>query len=265
MSTAARSEGHSAHDRRAAIMTLLLEQERVRVRDLAARFGVSAMTVHRDLDALEGRGVLRKVHGGATAQPTALYESSLGFRLNEMRDAKRRIAELAVRSVQPGSSVALDDSTTTLAALPHLAAIPQLTIVTYFASVVEEIARLTEGTIKLVVVGGTYNAKYHSFGGVLALRGLEELHVDHSFVSVSAVDVERGAFHQEPDQAALKRTMVEIARHSTLLADASKFAKGALHRVTDLAAFDAIVVDDSTDATVLQALRAQGLPIEVAA
>jgi DeoR/GlpR family transcriptional regulator of sugar metabolism len=265
MSAATRADGNSAHERRAAIMTLLLERERVSVRELAARFDVSAMTVHRDLDALAGRGVLRKVHGGATALPTALYESSLGFRLTEMRDAKRRIAELAVRRVEPGSSVALDDSTTTLAALPHLAAIPQLTIVTYFASVVEEIARLTEGTIKLVVVGGTYNAKYHSFGGVLALQGLEQFRVDHSFVSVSAVDAELGAFHQEPDQAALKRAMVRIARHATLLADASKFGKSALHHVTDLDAFDAIVVDGTTAAGVLRALRDRGLPLEVAA
>jgi DeoR/GlpR family transcriptional regulator of sugar metabolism len=256
--------GEAARDRRDAIMGLLLEAERVSVRELTERFEVSMMTVHRDLDVLADRGVLRKVRGGATALPTALYESSLGFRLNEARDAKRSIAEHAARRVEAGSSVALDDSTTTLAMVPFLVSIPQLTIVTYFASIVEEVARVTDSTLKLVVVGGTYNAKYHSFGGVLAQQGLEDLRVDYSFVSVSAIDVDRGAFHQEPDQAVLKRTLVEIARHGTLLADASKFGKGALHRVVTLEAFDSIVVDKSMPRSALAALRAHKLPVEVA-
>jgi DeoR/GlpR family transcriptional regulator of sugar metabolism len=257
--------GEAARERRDAIMSLLLEAERVSVRELTERFDVSMMTVHRDLDVLADRGVLRKVRGGATALPTALYESSLGFRLNEARDAKRAIAEHAAHRVKAGSSVALDDSTTTLAMVPYLVSIPQLTIVTYFASVIEEVARVTDSTLKLVVVGGTYHAKYHSFGGVLAQQHLEELQVDHSFVSVSAIDVDRGAFHQEPDQAVLKRTVVEIARHSTLLADASKFGKGALHRVVALDAFDCIVVDEGTPKSVLSALRAHRLPLETAA
>ena len=37
---------------------------------LAARFGVSKMTIHRDLDELEQGGLLRKVRGGASIQST---------------------------------------------------------------------------------------------------------------------------------------------------------------------------------------------------
>jgi DeoR/GlpR family transcriptional regulator of sugar metabolism len=238
-------ESVSHRGRRDTIMDLLLERDSVTVRDLAERFSVSAMTIHRDLDALESIGVLRKVRGGATAQPTALYESSLSFRLAQMPDAKRAIAEDAAQRVKPGASVALDDSTTTLAMLPFLAEVGQLTIVTYFASVIEEVARLAPDTLKLIVVGGTYSHKYHSFGGVLAEQQLMDLSVDHSFISVSAVDAGRGTFHQELDQAALKRTLVQIARDSSLLVDGTKFGSSALHRVVELSAFDAIYVDDS--------------------
>jgi DeoR/GlpR family transcriptional regulator of sugar metabolism len=264
MTESGTNSGSFAQTRREEIVKLLLEHERVTVSDLAERFEVSVMTVHRDLDALEERGVLRKVRGGATAQPTALYESSLSFRLNEMRAAKDAIAGHAAQRVLPGSSVALDDSTTSLALLPHLEKLEQLTIVTYFASVVEEVARLTEGSIKLVVIGGTYHPKYHAFGGVLAQQGLERIAVDHSFVSPSAVDVERGAFHQEVDQAMLKRTLVRIGRTSTLMADASKFSKGALHKVIGLEEVDHIVVDRSLEQSVLETMADKGLPVEVA-
>ena len=254
----------SSRERRDTIMHLLLESESVVVRDLADRFNVSAMTVHRDLDALEAIGVLRKVRGGATAQPTSVYESSLAFRLGKMADAKRSIAELAARRVTPGASVALDDSTTTLAMMPFLAEIPELTIVTYFASVVEEFARQAQSSLRLIVIGGTYNHKYHSFGGALAEQQLRNLSVDHSFVSVSSVDVERGAFHQELGQAALKRTLVHIARDSSLLVDATKFRRGGLHRVVELSELQAIYVDTTADARTVGTMRSAGLDVHVA-
>src|SRR3954454_23151297 len=114
-------ENLAVGERRDAIRRLLLERDSVTVRELTDRFQVSTMTAHRDLDALARRGVLRKVRGGAAAQPTALYESSLTVRLSEMREAKENIARVPARSVEPGSTLVLDDSTTGLAMLPHLA------------------------------------------------------------------------------------------------------------------------------------------------
>jgi len=250
-------------ERRQAILRLILERESVTVHELADRFGVSNMTVHRDLDALEERGVLRKVRGGATAQPTAAYESSLGYRLGENPEAKERIARVAAQMVEPGSSLVLDDSTTGLAMLPHLARIPELTIVTTFVSIVDEVARMTEGTVNLIVVGGTYNAKYHAFGGMMAQQALRNLRVDRCFMA-ALIDVKRGAFHREADQAALKQTMLEIADARTLLADYSKFSKRGTHRVAGLDAFDDAVVDDRTDSEVLAALRSAGLEVHIA-
>jgi DeoR/GlpR family transcriptional regulator of sugar metabolism len=254
----------SARDRRQAVLEMLLDRESVTVKELTERFGVSTMTVHRDLDALEHRGVLRKVRGGATAQPTGLYESSLTFRRHEMVEEKALIAAVAARRVEPGSSVVLDDSTSAQAMLVHLAEIPQITIVTNFVSIVEEIAGMAEAAPRLIVVGGTYSEKYHSFGGVLVEQALRDLRVDHCFLSVSAIDVRRGAFHQEPDQAVIKRMMIEIADRSTLLADSSKFGKRAMHRVVGLDAFEAVVVGDTTEPSIVSAVRAHGVGVDVA-
>jgi DeoR/GlpR family transcriptional regulator of sugar metabolism len=254
----------TASARRQEILGLLLEQERVTVSELRQRFGVSTMTIHRDLDGLEERGVLRKVRGGATAQPTGLYESSLSFRSGQMRDAKEEIALLAVQQVEPGSSIALDDSTTALAMLPELAEIAGLTIVTNFISIVDAVAEMTDSDIRVIGVGGTYNPKYHAFGGVLAERALRELRVDRCFIAVAAVDPRRGAFHQEPDQAAIKRVMTEIATESTLLADHSKFDKQAVHRIVGFDAFSSVIVDSGTAPTTLAELREAGVEVQVA-
>jgi DeoR/GlpR family transcriptional regulator of sugar metabolism len=255
-------ENLAVGERREAIVRLLLERESVTVRELTERFQVSTMTAHRDLDALAERGVLRKVRGGATAQPTALYESSLTFRLSENRDSKDRIARVAASRVEPGSSLVLDDSTTGLAMLPYLTEIPELTIVTTFVAVVDEVAHMADG-LKLIGIGGAYDPKYHAFGGEMAAQALRNLRVDQCFLAC-LVDVKRGAFHRESPQASLKRTMMEIADSSTLLADASKFSKRGMHRIATLDEFDRAVVDDTTDPESIAALRSAGLEVDVA-
>lgn len=252
-----------ADARREQITRLLLERDTVTVRELAERFAVSAMTVHRDLDRLEARGILRKVHGGATAQPSSLYESSLVFRLGAMADEKRAIARRAALEVQPGSSVLLDDSTTCLAMVPFLIRIPQLTIVTNFLSVVDQVTLHKDAETKLILLGGDYDVKYHSLLGVLAEHALAELRVDQCFLSVSAVDAS-GVFHQEPHQARIKQRMTESASSAILLVDSSKLGKRALHRIVGLDAFDLLIVDERAPANEVSALRSSQAQVLVA-
>lgn len=253
----------SAAQRRSRISQLLVERETVTVRELVELFGVSNMTAHRDLDSLAQRGVLRKVRGGATAQPTALYESSLRYRLGENAEAKKQIAAAAARLVHPGSSILLDDSTTALAMAPHLTEIPGLTVVTTFVSLIEALAEYADGELHLIAIGGTYDPKYHAFGGVLAQEALRKLRVDQCF-SANLVDLSRGAFHREAEQAAVKRTMIEVSGESILLADGSKFAKRGMHRIAGLDAFDKAVVDAATDDETRAALQGAGPQVLVA-
>ena len=253
-----------APQRREHITRLLLERDKVSVRELCELFNVSTMTIHRDLDALQARGILRKVHGGATAQPSSLYESSLSYRRGAMADAKRSIARRAVLDVSPGSSILLDDSTTCLEMVPFLARIQQLTIVTNSLKVLEGLISQDETTSKVILLGGDYDEKYDSLLGVLTEHSLTELRVDQCFLSVSAVDVGHGAFHQEPHQARVKKTMTEIASSSILLVDSSKLGKRALHRIVGLDAFDLVIVDDAARPEDVSALRAAGARVVIA-
>ncbi|MUK03297.1 DeoR family transcriptional regulator, partial [Vibrio cholerae] len=54
-----------AAERHAVILDRLAQQSGVRVGELALALGVSEMTVRRDIDTLEERGLLVRVHGGA--------------------------------------------------------------------------------------------------------------------------------------------------------------------------------------------------------
>lgn len=254
----------NAEARRLEIVRLLLERETITVRELSERFGVSAMTAHRDLDTLQSQGVLRKIHGGATAQPSGLYESTMAYRQSAMGAEKRAVARQAVTRVVPGSSVLLDDSTTCLEMLPFLADVPELTIVTNFVSILEFFSQRRESPARLVVIGGIYDPKYHSLLGITAERALLELRVDQCFLSVPAVDAQHGLFHQDAPQARLKSAMIDRADSAFLLVDHSKLGKRALHRIVGLDRFDAVIVDDGAPREALDELGAVGVRLEIA-
>ena len=92
----------------------VLTQPFVAVKDLARMFDVSVMTIHRDLDELEVQGILRKVRGGATPQPSSIFESNARYRVTVARAEKQALAKFALTLIEPGHAVVVDDSTTGL-------------------------------------------------------------------------------------------------------------------------------------------------------
>ncbi|MBE9485548.1 MAG: DeoR/GlpR transcriptional regulator [Desulfuromonadales bacterium] len=52
-------------ERRKELLVWLEEEGTLSLSEMVKRFGVSKMTIHRDLDLLEQRQVLKRIHGGA--------------------------------------------------------------------------------------------------------------------------------------------------------------------------------------------------------
>ena len=101
--TSGAENGHGSRQgrqvaRQRAITEAVMAEGAVRIEELAERFGISQMTVHRDLDELEGRGLLRKSRGVATALSTALVESSDVFRSSRQLAEKEAIALAAMEN-----------------------------------------------------------------------------------------------------------------------------------------------------------------------
>src|SRR5438874_1891073 len=128
--------------RQEQIASYVLQQSSISVKALADHFNVSAMTIHRDLDELEAQGILRKVRGGATAQPSNLFESDARYRLTLATREKEAIARRALAHIEPGQAIMLDDSTTVLALVRLLPQVTPLTIITYGLAATRELTQV---------------------------------------------------------------------------------------------------------------------------
>lgn len=258
------SRGSSHAHRRSEIVELVRVRGGVRIDELADRFGVSTMTIHRDLDHLDARGMLRKVRSGAEAPPSEVFERNVDVRKSINLAEKQAVARVGFEwaaSELRMQAVAMDDSTTALQVLPLLSTLLPLTVVTNFLPAIDELAR--EPRVRLNAVGGDYVADFSSFVGPQSVRALRDMHYDVVFMSVPAVS--RGmCFHPSSVAADLKRAFMESAERSVLLIDHTKFARRAIHRICALADFDVVVVDEGLDASEIELLEDGGANVVVA-
>lgn len=247
--------------RQQEITEAVMEEGTVRIEQLAQRFGISVMTVHRDLDELEGRGLLRKSRGVATATSSSLVESSDVYRSARQRAEKEAIALAALEFVQPGQAIFLDDSTTTLQIVPHLYTKAPLTVITNTLTIMNEL-RGTRG-ITMLGLGGHYYNWCSAFMGGITTSEISKLRADLVLMSTAAI-TDDITYHQTLETVDVKRSMFEAASERVLLADNTKFDKRALHATVPLPEFNAVIVDSATDPQHVRRLREKDINVVVA-
>ena len=255
------SSAAGPRDRQEQIRGRVVKEGFVRIEDLAEQLAVSPMTIHRDLDALERRGWLRKVRGGASAQPSALFHGDVGHRMLAMAEAKEELGRAAIGLVERGQAVMFDESTTALRVARRLPSVAPLTVISNFLPLINELAG--EPGIDVISLGGVYYPAYEAFLGMQTAEFCGALRADVLFMSTTAVT--RGAcYHQSPDTVQVKRALMASATRRVLLIDHTKFAKQAIHRLAPLTDFDLVLIDRGADPRDVEALRDQGVAVHVA-
>jgi DeoR/GlpR family transcriptional regulator of sugar metabolism len=250
--------------RKRLITEAVLESGSATAQDLATRFGVSIVTIHRDLDELERRGVVRKFHGGVTAQPSGIFESQMSYRLATMATEKTAIATAALQYVQPGMSILLDDSTTVLRMIDGLPDLAPLHVATTFVAGLRHLSELAhDHDLTVIGIGGRYDVAHDSFVGVQTNQQVRGIHVDAVFMSTAAVSG-TDMYHQEEQIVALKREMLNSASKRYLLVDHTKLNRLALLKIASLSELDLIITDAAADPDVLAAWSAAGIEYLIA-
>jgi len=248
--------------RREAVRRRVAELGFVRVDQLARECGVSLMTMHRDLDELEGRGFLRKVRGGATSAPTRTFHGDLAHRMQAQAREKLELAAYALRrEIVPGQVVALDDSTTSLALARLLPQVAPLTVVTHFLPVLRALA--DEPGVELIGLGGRFVPAYDSFLGQATAAAAADLQADVLVMSTTAV-TDGVCYIQSQDTVITRRALIASSARTVALIDHTKFGRRALHRLVDLADVDRVIVDSGTGEQVVRDLRARSVAVDVA-
>lgn len=227
----------------------------VRVTDIAGQLGVSDMTIRRDLEELDNRRLIRRVHGGATAispgtsdEPGFLAKSSLETA------AKHAIAREAAGLVEPGMTIAISAGTTTHAFAQAIATIPDLTIVTNATDAANLLFDAVPASSQVVLTGGVRTPS-HALVGPMAISALRDLHVDMVFHGFHGFAVDAGFTCPNLAEVATAQAMIECGHQLVVLVDHTKAGVVALAKVAELDRASILVTDDQIDPDLVERLR----------
>ncbi len=255
-----------ARQRQERIATLVQTEGSARVADLTAHFGVSEMIIRRDLDQLNARGLVEKVHGGATAPRRAVTEEPGFTRKSQLRlTEKAAIAREAVSLIRPGWAVGFGGGTTTWQVAQQLAApaerstrsgpalLPRLTVLTNSVSVATAID--PEGTGLNVILTGGLRTPSDALVGPVALHTVRTLHLDALVMGAHGFDPGRGLTTPNLMEAEVNRALIDAADRLIVVADSSKWGVGGLATFGGFDEIDVLITDDGLTPTARAALE----------
>jgi DeoR family fructose operon transcriptional repressor len=254
-------------ERRQRIVESLAARGLIRVDDLVPELNVSAETVRRDLIALEQRGELTRVYGGATRSADA-GEPGAPRRELANPEAKKAIARLAASLVRPQQTLIFDVGTTVLElarALPRDLAAQALTNSAYVAM---ELSR--RPSVQVHLAGGEVRPDDLACSGPETEEFLGGFFADIAFLCAGGVHAQAGITDFYPREIAVRRHMLQRSTERYVLADSSKLGRVALRRVCEVSSVSAVITDTEAPPEVVEALSARGVrvllaPIEVPA
>jgi len=245
-----------APERHQEILSRARAEGRVDVAALAAVLDVTAETIRRDLTALERRGLVRRVHGGAIPIERLGIEPGIADRERLLSGEKERIAKAALEEVPDGGSVILDAGTTTVRLAELLPQDRELTVVTHALPVAMVLA--TRSNVRLHLLGGTIRGRTLAGVGPWAERSLAEVRADVTFLGTNGITLEDGLTTPDLSEATVKRALVAAGRRVVVLADHTKVGRSDLARVASLAEIDLFITDTGLDEETAEAFEAAG-------
>ena len=243
-----------ARQRQDYILGRIRSEGAVRVAELVDTFGVSDMTIRRDLGALHARGLLEKMHGGAAAIPgSAIHEPGFRAKSALMRAEKEAIAAAAAELVAPGTAIGVSAGTTTYALALRLAGVPDLTVVTNSIPVADVLHSRGRPDQTVILTGGV-RTRSDALVGPLAVASFRSVHVDVVFMGVHGM-YPRGFTTPNILEAETDRALIEAGRRLVVLADHSKWGVVGISAIARLDEADTLITDSGLEQAVRNELE----------
>ncbi len=255
-------DGVFARERQREIARIVEEDGRARVTELAGRFGVSAVTIRKDLLVLESERRVVRTHGGAIAPRGGRPELAFDIRERLQREEKSRIGAAAAARVGDGESIVLDASTSALSVARHLkdrASWHGLTVVTNSIRIASELAG--HPGITVLMLGGRVRWEALSVVGPLGDGVFRRVNVQKAFLGAAAFTLEAGLSDAMEEEAQIKRAMVTAAREVYAVVDHTKWGRVASATFCRTESLSGVFTDGEAPADMVAALREAGVEV----
>lgn len=245
--------------RREKIIEIINNNKSIRTSELCKILNVTHETIRRDLKYLSQHNMIKKTFGGAViveknrAQTFKTTDISFDIRNSTNVSEKESIAKSAASYIEPGDTIALDASTTTLHMLNYIPENKGITVITNSLSILCGLAG--KKGIDIISVGGLYRNVSTSFLGSTTVNSVDGYNINKVFLSGHAVSLELGLTDPHEQEVNFKRKLIEKAQVRFLLADHSKFGLVAVFSTCPLTSFNMIISDSQLSDNIMKQIQ----------
>lgn len=240
------------------ILMSLAAAGRVMIKDLAARYGVSEVTIRKDLDALARRSLVRRIRGGAIALDS-VDEGAFNLRLRLERETKLSLAIAASQLVHDGDTLAIDSSTSCYFLAQQILDRRNLVVLT---NGMRTATLFMERSNAMVLMPGgalrrSSGSMVGQFADVLQGRG----RIDKGFFGVKSLSTELGLLELSSEEAEAKRYLASACDNTYALFSSTKVGQLGLHSFVPASSVTALYTDVNAEAGFIDAWKALGVEV----
>ncbi|MDR1876994.1 MAG: DeoR/GlpR family DNA-binding transcription regulator [Flavobacteriaceae bacterium] len=248
--------------RQQLIIDELDEQNFIKVSDLCEKLDVSAVTIRKDLQYLENKGLLYRTHGGASKQSLYAFERTINEKEFVRVSQKQKIAKAALQFVNNQDFIILASGTSVYYLAKIISGYEKLTVVTSALRVSMELSK--DPFIDVIQLGGDLRKSSISVVGALTEFELKKFSCNKLFLGIDGIDLDFGLSTSNSTEAHLNKVMIECSEKVIILADSTKINKRGFGKICDLDKVDVLITDSEISEKDLNAFEEHGIEIIIA-
>lgn len=225
------------------ILKLLEREDTIKVSEIIDQIEVTEMTIRRDLQELENKNLLIRIHGGArkleNSQDLSFLElSHLDKRHINLKE-KKEIAKRIAANIKDNETVFLGSGSTIELVYDYID-VNYAKIITNSIYVFNQFK--FDPKFDLILTGGTYRSKTGSFTGIIANELLSSIYVQKAFIGINAIN-DTMIFNANEEEGVLQRNILNNAAEKYLIADYHKFNEMDFYQFYDLTDADYLITN----------------------
>lgn len=249
-----------SEERQKRIEEYLVKTEFASLDELSEQVDASVSTVRRDLAVLEGKGTVRRTHGGARLVNPKSDEFTFSARDTHQLAEKEAIGQACAELIPPNQTVIIDAGTTCYHVARHVESkTPQV----FTNSLPVANLYSTANKLEVVMSGGVIYPRLGVLVGPMAVEAFAKIRADVAIMSCGGITLE-GISNSHGLLIEIQRAMIQAARKVIFCIDSSKFGRQSISKLCDLDTIDTIVTDEAAPADMLKGLRKRGIQVIVA-
>jgi DeoR/GlpR family transcriptional regulator of sugar metabolism len=247
------------NERQMKIITELNETGFVKVLNLCKTLNVSSVTIRKDLNFLEKKGLLYRTHGGASRQSLYAFERNVSEKEHLQVDQKKKIALAAMKLIDDYDYLIFASGTTIHYLSRLLEGFQKLTVLS--SSLYVSIELCKNQFTDVIQLGGDVRKSSNSIVGPISEGILRKFSCNKLFLGVDGIDLKFGLTTSNALEAHLNKVMIECAERVIVLTDSSKIGKRSFGKIAPVEEMDVLITDSGISNRYRKELQELGIEV----